>query len=121
MDLPKDTPEMKLVYCYAEAWNQLDLNIFAPHFSPLVTYTSQHVLEELHGREDVEDHLRKKMEMIRNSSEMQVRAEIGLCGDQSTSMVRIASATENRPCMLVQQGPSPEPMMSKRTKMEKIK
>jgi hypothetical protein len=110
MELPNDTPEMNLVHRYAEAWNRLDLDAFAPHMADEVTYTSQQVFEELHGREEVEDHLRQKMELIRGSSEDQVRAEIGLCGDQRHETVRVAEAVENRPCVLLQQGASPEPV-----------
>lgn len=102
---------MNLVYHYAKAWNQLNFDLFAPFLASEVTYTSQHVFDELHRREEVENHLRQKMEAIRSSTGSEVRAEIGLCGDQSGWTVQIAEATENRPCVLMQQGPSPEPIV----------
>lgn len=110
MDLPEDSPEMNPVFHYAKAWNQLDFDLFAPFLASEVTYTSQHVFDELHGREEVENHLRQKMETIRSSSGSDVRAEVGLCGDQSGWTVLVAEATENRPCVLLQQGPSPQPI-----------
>lgn len=109
MELP-DTPEMNLVYRYAEAWNRLDLDIFASFLASEVTYTSQHVFDELRGREEVEAHLRQKMEAVRSSAGEKVRAEIGLCGSQSDSMVHVAEATEKRPCVVFQQGPSEKPV-----------
>ena len=110
MDLPNDTPEMKFAYCYAEAWNRLDLSDFAPHLAREVTYDSQHVFEQLCGREEVERYLREKMKTIRGAPNKQVRAEIGLCGDQRGWTVRVLEASENRPCVLLQQGPSPDPV-----------
>jgi len=110
MDLPDDTPEKELVYCYAEAWNRLDLSDFAPHLAREVTYDSQHVFEQLRGRDEVEHYLRKKMETIRGLPNRQVRAEIGLCGNQRGWTVQVFEASENRPCVLLQQGASPDPV-----------
>lgn len=102
---------MDLVYRYAEAWNRLEIDDFAPYLAADVTYTSQHVFDELRGRDEVEDHLRGKMETIRQSSENQVRAEIGLCGDQRGATVQVLEAAEGRPCVLMQQGESQEPVV----------
>lgn len=110
MEMLRDKPEIDLVYRYAEAWNRLDLDEFAPHLAEDVAYESQNVFDVLRGREVVEDYLRQKMETVRRSPDAEVRAEIGLCGDQRGWTVRVATAGENRACVLLEQGSSSEPV-----------
>lgn len=110
MELLRDTPEIDLVYRYAEAWNVLDLDLFAPYMAEEVTYDSQHVFETLKGRDAVEAYLRQKMETIRYAPGASVRAEIGFCGSQRGWTVQVLSAEVNRACVLMEQGASPEPV-----------
>lgn len=102
--------EGQAVYRFAEALNTLNAELVVPLLSPDVEFTSQEVLETLRGRDAVADHLRRKMATVRaNLPEAEVRAELGRCGGQPGQPVQILAAWPERPCVVVQQGPSPDP------------
>ena len=66
-----ETPLSKadLVVLYAKAWNLLDYSLIAPHLNEDVVYESQHVFAPLEGKEDVENHIKGKMETLRQKGQ----------------------------------------------------
>ncbi|HEX5386708.1 MAG TPA: nuclear transport factor 2 family protein [Gemmatimonadales bacterium] len=102
--------EEQLIREYALAWNELDADRVISHLSAQAVYESQNVMMPLRGREAIAEYLRGKMATIRATPEAAVRAELGLCGDQRGARIRLVSAWPGRPCVLLHQGRTNEPV-----------
>jgi hypothetical protein len=96
--------ELNLVYLYAKAWNTLSAAILLPHLSDDVLYTSQNVMDKLRGIDEVGEFIEKKIETIRSHPFAKPFAEIGFCGTQDKETIKVTSAYENRPCVVLAQG-----------------
>lgn len=62
---------------YATAWNRLDASILEAFLDDDIRQTSQNVLTDLVGKNEVVDYLRQKMDTIRSSPNSRVFAELG--------------------------------------------
>lgn len=89
---------------FATMLNNVDADAFVPLLAPNVVWESQKVLTPIQGKGDVEAHIsRKTAALLAARPDFTVRAELGRCGRQDGS-VRVWSATEGRPCVLIYQG-----------------
>lgn len=75
---------------YAKAWNRLDPGEFIDMLSPDVRYSSQWVLEDLHGKKALADYLRGKMATVKKSA--------------ATVYAEVAQIGTGDPCVLLAQG-----------------
>ena len=89
----------------AAMWNLLDPTPLVEILAPDVVWESQVVLEPLSGREAVAAYLRGKLETLRSRRTTHpVVAELGRCGADPGTLVRVLSASPGRPCVIVFQG-----------------
>jgi SnoaL-like domain len=86
--------EERAVEAYARAWNRLDLTIIEPLLDEDVRFRSQLVLEELHGKARVIEHLSGKMDAVANA------------GTEWIVFAELAEVThrQSRPCVCIAQG-----------------
>ena len=97
--------EFELVEIYAKTWNTLNPAIIEPYLADDVVYESQKILTPLVGKDEVYNHLQRKMQTIKKTRyKSDVYAEIGYCGSQDGNKIQVLSATEFRPCVLMAQG-----------------
>jgi hypothetical protein len=104
--------ELELIRLYAKAWNTLNPKVIEPHLAEEVVYESQQVFSPLVGKEQVFDYLTRKMQTVRNSlPQFKAYAEVGYCGSQEAYNVRVWSAYEGKPCVVMAQG-NPDVVLS---------
>ena len=86
----------ELVSLYAKAWNQLDFSVLEPYLAPEIVYESQHVFNALEGKVAVSEHLRGKMNTLRQK------------GDSRRAFAELSfipyGSGKGEPCVLLAQG-----------------
>lgn len=90
---------------YATAWNRLDPEILIAALDENVRYSSQSVLTDMWGKEEVADYLRGKMDTIRSKPEYKVYAELAETRPYPMYMA------PPRPCVVIAQG-DPESLVA---------
>lgn len=97
--------EQELCEIYAKMWNCLDASILEPYLMDDIVYESQMVLEPHINRVGLMNYLYAKLKTIRsNLDNSRPYAELGFLGSQDGSNIKILSAEEMRPCVILAQG-----------------
>jgi hypothetical protein len=85
-----EVTELTAAAAYAKAWNRLDPSEFIGMLDPDVCYSSQWVLEDLVGQENVANYLTKKMQTVKKAG--------------ATVYTEVAQTRAGKTCVLLAQG-----------------
>lgn len=87
--------ESELLIEFAKGWNNLDVSFMEDILDENLEYTSQWVIETMHGKNNYLNYIEGKFKTIRNSINIP-QAELGY--------YKNIFSEENKPCLVIAQG-----------------
>ncbi len=104
LPIEKELSLLLLTTGVAKAYNNLNVSHIEDKLADDVVYESQQVLVPLRGKAAVLEYLQKKFETISNTPDAMLFVELAFLENLDDSMIPLAFAHENQPCLIMAQG-----------------